>query len=72
VTETLASEAPLFLDLAAFHAADISLSNKETIVEDVFGSFCRVKPDTKRRKLPQSFIFPLKPCQLFDLEALFG
>lgn len=43
----LVSEAPLLLDLAAFYAADVSLSNKQTIVEDVFCSFCRVKLDTK-------------------------
>jgi hypothetical protein len=43
----LATEASLFLDFSAFHAADLSLSNKEAIVKDIFGSFCRVEPDTK-------------------------
>jgi hypothetical protein len=52
VSETLAPEASLFLDLAAFYAADISLTNQETVVEDVFGSLCRIKPDTKGCKFP--------------------
>jgi hypothetical protein len=47
VSETLASEASLLLDFAAFHAADLFLSNKEATVKDIFGSFCRVKPDAK-------------------------
>jgi hypothetical protein len=33
----LASEAPLFLDLAAFHAADVSLAYEQAVVKDVFG-----------------------------------
>ena len=47
VSEPLASEASLFLDLAAFNAADISLSDQKAIVKDAFGSFRGVEPDTQ-------------------------
>jgi hypothetical protein len=47
VSEILALEASLFLNLTAFHAADLSLANKETIIKDIFSSLCRVKPDAK-------------------------
>jgi hypothetical protein len=52
MSEILASEASLFLDFAAFHAADLSLSDKEPIVKDIFGSLCRVEPDAERCKFP--------------------
>jgi hypothetical protein len=52
VSEMLAPEASLSLDLTAFHAADLSLANKETVVEDVFSSLCRVKPDAKQCEFP--------------------
>lgn len=40
VFEMLALEASLFLGFTAFNAADLSLANKEAIIEDVFGSLC--------------------------------
>jgi hypothetical protein len=30
----------------------LSLSNKEAVIKDIFGSFCRVEPDAERCKFP--------------------
>lgn len=35
----------------AFHAADLSLANKVTVVKDVFSPLCRVKPGAERRSI---------------------
>jgi hypothetical protein len=47
VSETLAPEASLLLDLATFHAADVPLANNEPVVEHVFRSFCRIEPNAE-------------------------
>jgi hypothetical protein len=71
VTESLTSEASLFLNLAAFHAADISLANQEAIVKDVFSSLGGIEPYAERCKFSQHLVLPLEPRHLFNLEALF-